>query len=73
MMTYRQYEDYVLEQETHISVLDDKIENLYNAGRDEEAKKLTITWKQEVQQLDKFIAEYRKKVSSKNMKKTKNW
>lgn len=66
------FEDYVEQSETHIRMLDDRIENLYNEGRDDEANKLTEQWKTEVNQLDAFIAKTRK-LSSPIMKKKINW
>lgn len=67
------YTEYVEQAEQDIRYLDDKIERLYDEGRDEEALEYTKEWREANNKLDEYIAKHRKKVSSLNMKKNQNW
>lgn len=48
--------EHILSAEAEIRMLDDKIEKLYNEGRDEEAKEYTKKWKEATIELDEYIA-----------------
>ena len=67
------YTEYVEQSEAHIRMLDDRIEKLYDQGRDDDAKKLIDEWREANNKLDEYIKQNRKKVSSMNMKKNQNW
>jgi hypothetical protein len=71
-MRYDNYLKYVEQQESHIAMLDDKIENLFNAGREAEAKQAEAEWREENQQLDAFIKKHQIKMSS-FKKNIKSW
>lgn len=71
-MRYENYLRYVEQQESHIAMLDDKIENLFNAGREAEAKEVEAEWREENQQLDAFIKKHQIKMSS-FKKNIKSW